>query len=113
MSSPSHEILILDDNLETRLWLVEVLTAQGLSVHSAGSGSLACASAPLTGIDLVLVDARLEGVDSFEFCRRLKAEATAHEVPIIFMSGFVEAGDRAKAYAAGASDVLLKPFQKE
>jgi sigma-B regulation protein RsbU (phosphoserine phosphatase) len=53
----------------------------------------------------------MSGMDGYEVCERLKAEARTHDIPIIFISALSETQDKVKAFAAGGVDYVTKPFQ--
>jgi DNA-binding response OmpR family regulator len=59
--------------------------------------------------DAVLVDYRLEGIDGVELITRIRALDHRQDVPIVMMTGTVDAAVVAAALAAGADDVLYKP----
>ena len=66
------------------------------------------------GPDLILVDARLPDGDGFEFCRRLRADPATSMIPILMLSGtLIDAEDRARARAAGASAALTKTCEHQ
>ncbi len=60
---------------------------------------------------MVLIDIRLPKVNGYEVCRQLREELIPESVPIMFVSGLVEADDMLKAYEAGADDYLTKPIR--
>ena len=60
--------------------------------------------------DLILMDIQLPVLDGYEATRRIKAEPTLRDVPIIAVTSYALAGDEAKARAAGCDAYISKPF---
>ena len=84
-------------------------TGQTTLATGAGQPALApTASLPRAGgIDLVLLDVNLSGMDGFELCRRIREHLAC---PIIFLTARVEDADQLDGFAAGGDDYVLKPF---
>ena len=110
MAEDRKTILVVDDAPEN----IRVLTAilgPSYRVKAATSGEKAlamCGGDPLP--DLVLLDVVMPGIDGYEVCRRLKAEGRTAAVPVIFVTGTADEGDRARAGSLGAADFLVKPL---
>lgn len=60
------------------------------------------------GIDLILLDVMLPGMDGFEFCRTVRREAG--RVPILFLTARGRDEDRIKGLELGGDDYVTKPF---
>jgi DNA-binding NarL/FixJ family response regulator len=63
--------------------------------------------------DIVLLDVMMPGIDGLETCRRLKADPTWADLPVIFMSALDDVVDKVAGFAAGAVDYVTKPLQPE
>jgi sigma-B regulation protein RsbU (phosphoserine phosphatase) len=61
--------------------------------------------------DLVLLDIMMPGIDGYEICRRLRADAATREIPIMFLSSLEDVRDKARGFELGANDYLTKPFE--
>jgi two-component system, cell cycle response regulator len=59
--------------------------------------------------DIVLLDARMPGMDGLEVCRRLKGDALASHIPIVMVTALNQPSDRLCGPSAGADDFLSKP----
>lgn len=59
--------------------------------------------------ELVLLDADMPGIDGFEVCRRLKADALLADVPVVFVTQHNDARIEAAVFELGAADFLAKP----
>ncbi len=105
------DILIVDDTpLNLRL-LSQMLEERGHKVRAVLDGAHALAAAQAVPPDLVLLDIRMPGMDGYEVCRRLKADARTQEIPILFISALGETEDKVKAFSLGGVDYIAKPFQ--
>ena len=63
--------------------------------------------------DLILLDVLMPGIDGFETCRRLKADDTYRDIPVIFMTALTDTVDKVKGFSIGAVDYITKPIQHE
>ena len=116
--TPSGRILIVDDDPVVAGMLGISLAAAGHSVVEGSSGEEALAwlteSGESTVPDVVFLDIEMGmGIDGFETCRRLRAVAAMGDLPVIFLSGHDGLDDRMRAYDAGGSDFISKPFVPE
>jgi CheY-like chemotaxis protein len=113
----SDRILIVDDDPVVAGILGVLLAAAGYKIAEAYSGEAALDElaqlAPLAGAlpDIVILDIEMGmGIDGYETCRRLRANAATRHLPVIFLSGHDQLDDRLRAYDAGGSDFMAKPF---
>ncbi len=109
----TRSILIVDDNPANLSVIVEYLAAQRFQVRVARDGEAGLQSALLSPPDLVLLDVMLPGIDGFETCRRLKADARTREIPVIFMTILTSVEDKVRGLQVGGVDYITKPFQAE
>jgi putative two-component system response regulator len=107
---PAARVLVADDQEETRRVLQRALASLGYEVEVARDGIEALAKLPL-GADLVLLDARMPGLDGFEVARRIRADPERCDLPIIMVTGLDSREDRLRAVEAGVSDFIAKPFE--
>lgn len=107
-------ILIVDDN-EANLELVGyLLEAGGHTVLSAEDGEQALALVRrLPRPDLVISDLRMPVMDGFELLSRIRQEATLDALPVIAVTAFSMAADRARVMHAGFDGYLSKPIVPE
>jgi len=106
-------ILIVDDTPANLSVLVDTLAEAGYNLMVAEDGEDALAQTARTRPDLVLLDAMMPGLDGFETCRRLKAQAATREIPVIFMTALTDTAEKVRAFGAGAVDYITKPIQHE
>ena len=62
------------------------------------------------GVDLVLLDLNLPGMDGLEVCRMIRRQQTTAHVPIIIVSARADEVDRVLGLEMGADDYVVKPF---
>jgi signal transduction histidine kinase len=102
-------ILIVDDDTASILILRHTLAAMG-DIHFAKSGEEALQLARRIVPDLILLDAHMPGIDGFDVCRSLKAEATFLHVPMVFVTRFSDPRYEMRALDLGAADFIAKPY---
>jgi DNA-binding response OmpR family regulator len=109
-ASPRDIVLLVDDSPEALGFLTEALEQSGFSVLIATSGNAALNIADRITPDIILLDAVMPGMDGFETCMRLKANASLTQVPVVFMTGLTETEHVVRALEAGGVDYLTKPI---
>lgn len=108
---PRTRVLVVDD-IDTNLSVMEKLLARfDFEVIGVSSGRDAIAAFKREQPDLILLDRAMPDMDGIETARRIRAEADSAEVPIIFVTGGALDSDRDAMIAAGAADIVLKPFR--
>ena len=107
------DILIVDDTPENLKVLRSILMQQSYRVRVAINGQMAINSVAESLPDLILLDIRMPGIDGFEVCRRLKADALFQQIPVIFLSASDDLDDKIRAFSSGGVDYVTKPFQVE
>lgn len=108
-----NRILVVDDLPANVQLLVRMLAVRGHRPESVNSGAEALAAARLNPPDLILLDINMPGMDGFEVCKQLKADAQLRDIPVLFVSAVHESVDKVKAFGLGAVDYVTKPFQLE
>ena len=103
-------ILIVDD-APSNLQMVNSILKGSYNVRIATSGAKALElvkAAPTP--DLILLDVMMPGMNGYEVCTRLKADAITKDVPVIFLTGQTETEDETRGFDVGAVDYIHKPF---
>ena len=103
-------VLLVDDSPEALGFLTEALEQSGFSVLIATSGQAALYIVDRITPDLILLDAVMPAMDGFATCRRLKANPSISQVPVIFMTGLTETEHVVNALDSGGVDYLTKPI---
>jgi light-regulated signal transduction histidine kinase (bacteriophytochrome) len=104
---------VVDDATANLQLLTNLLTAQGYRVYPASDGELALEFVRSVLPDLILLDIRMPGIDGYEVCRRLKADARTRSIPVIFNSILEDEHEKVAGLKAGAVDYITKPFKPE
>src|SRR5450432_2413977 len=98
---------MIDDDAELCSLLGEFLQREGYSVECEHEGNRGLQRAAQPGVDLVVLDVMLPGIDGFEILRRLREKS---KVPVIMLTARGEDVDRIVGLELGADDYLPKPF---
>jgi signal transduction histidine kinase len=109
----NNVILIVDDTPTNLGVIFDLLANAGFQVLVAQDGEDAIEQLEYATPDLILLDVIMPGIDGFETCRRLKAEESTKDIPIIFMTALSETVDKVKGLSLGAVDYITKPLQHE
>lgn len=103
-------VLIVEDDLGTRLMYRDHLSHCGFRTVDAHNGFQALAKAQEFRPNAVLTDLAVPGMDGFEFCRALQALPGARDIPILAVTGHAEYLDEPDRFrVAGIAQVLTKP----
>jgi signal transduction histidine kinase len=112
MLMPTNTTILIVDDQPTNLGvLYDALARADYTVRVVNSGEAALASARRAMPQLILLDAMMPGLDGFETCRRLKADPTTSEAPVIFMTALTDPMDEVTGLQLGAVDYITKPIQ--
>jgi putative two-component system response regulator len=102
-------ILIVDDTPDN-IMLLSRLLKDRYNTKVANNGSLALQIAQATpGLDLILLDVMMPGLDGYETCRQLKANPVTADIPVIFLTAKNQVEDEAMGLSLGAVDYIAKP----
>jgi PAS domain S-box-containing protein len=110
MSGPKR-ILAVDDEEYNLVVLKALLKSLGHEAVPAASGAEAM-ELYTNGIDLILLDVMMPGMDGFEVVRRIRASSQANDIPVIMVTALTSKEDRLTAVEAGANDFVSKPIDK-
>ncbi|GAB3996464.1 HAMP domain-containing protein [Glycomyces albus] len=103
-------VLIIDDDIRNVFALTAALELHGIDVHYAENGADGIdALQHHPGIDIVLMDSMMPGMDGNETTRVIRRMPQFADLPIIFLTAQALAEQREKSVSAGASAYLTKP----
>ena len=100
-------ILVVEDEPTAAAVLAKGLREHAYAVDIANDGAAALEQVAINQYDLLIVDVLLPGIDGFEVCRRLRADAAS--VPVLMLTALGRLDDRVEGLDAGADDYLPKP----
>jgi DNA-binding response OmpR family regulator len=104
-----RRVLLIEDDTDIGEAISYQLEKVGLQVKVAKTGEEGL-EAVRRGVDLVLLDLNLPGMDGLEVCRMIRRQATTAHVPIIIVSARADEVDRVLGLEMGADDYMVKPF---
>jgi PAS domain S-box-containing protein len=104
-----RSVLVIEDQPLNRQVVAELLESEGVHVRLADSGEAGLGL--LDGVDLVLTDIQMPGIDGYETARRIRAMPGLQRLPIIALTAHALSDERARCEAAGMNDILTKPVE--
>ncbi|MCH8147390.1 MAG: response regulator, partial [Planctomycetes bacterium] len=105
-------VLVVDDDPSARLLARKILEQDGFEVHEAPDGRHALTKVPEICPDVILMDAVMPNLDGFECTRRLSANPSTCEIPIIMVSGQTDEKHVEAGFVAGAREYVTKPLRR-
>ncbi len=103
-------ILIVEDNdLNLKLFR-DLLTAHGYEIMETKDGLEAIAMTRNERPNLILMDIQLPEISGLDVTRRLKADESVRDIPIIAVTAFAMKDDEEKILAAGCEAYISKPI---
>ena len=101
-------VLIVDDDTPFREALAEAVGDFGHAVSEAPNGAAGEAALARGGVDAVLLDLRMPGLDGLEVLRRIRSRPDAP--PVAIVTAHATAANTIEAMRLGAADHLTKPI---
>ncbi len=108
--SNAKRILIVEDTEDNRQIMRDLLGRAGFEIVEAYDGEAGVVMAAEHQPDLILMDFQLPLLDGYEATRRIKADPTTRDIPVIAVTSYALSGDEAKAMEVGCSGYIAKPF---
>jgi DNA-binding NtrC family response regulator len=114
---PKGTVLVIDDRPENMQVLIAALQACGVTIVVASQGEPAFELAAQVMPDLILLDVRKPGMEGLETFRRIRANTTTHDIPIIVMTSPSEMAAASEMTETidgcemASVDYLTTPFQ--
>ncbi len=105
---PEARILIVEDEVALADGVARGLTAEGFEVTVAHDGLVGLEQARNEGIDAIVLDIMLPGMNGYKVCQTLRDEGVG--TPILMLTAKDGEYDEAEALDTGADDFLSKPF---
>ncbi|MEM9836045.1 MAG: response regulator [Bacteroidota bacterium] len=111
--SDTRKILIIEDNLEVRENLEEILTLSGYDISVAENGLAGVQKALDIHPDLILCDVMMPELDGYGVLNILSKNRQTASTPFIFITAKTEKEDIRRGMNLGADDYITKPFYKD
>jgi len=110
---PGCRVLVVEDDQESRAFLVQMLGGAGFEVFEAANGSEAVEAFAIGRPQVILMDNRMPEMSGDEAIRQIRHSPGSAEVKIITVTANATGEIRNQTLAAGADDFLAKPFRAE
>jgi len=103
-------VLVVDDSPTICAVLGKMLSQDGHVVIKATTGEEALALAGRELPDLIFLDIVMPGMNGFAVLRALRRDPLTHDIPIVMISGNLQATEQFYVQRFGADDFMKKPF---
>jgi CheY-like chemotaxis protein len=104
-------ILIIEDQADIRRLISWALKRSQHEIFEAATGPEGLDAVARNRPDLILLDVMMPGgLDGYQVCTKLKADATTRDIPVMMLTAKAYASDREACTQVGASAFLAKPF---
>ena len=104
------KILVIEDNLEVRENICEILELDSYEVVSAVNGKIGVEKALSENPDLILCDVLMPELDGYGVLKFLNKNPKVNHIPFIYLTAKAEKDDIRKGMGLGAEDYITKPF---
>ncbi len=112
MSAPTRaRVLIVDDDRAVGMVLTALIAQAGHQARYVGSGPEALAALAGGGVDVIVSDVRMPGMDGMELLSEVHKRH--RDVPVILLTAHGTVSLAVDAMKSGATDFLTKPFDRD
>lgn len=108
-----RRILIVEDNVDSRETLRDLLELWGHEVAVAPDGAAGLAAFAASPPDVALIDIGLPGLSGYDLTRQIRSLSGSEAVRLVALTGYGQPEDRRRALEAGFDDHLVKPLDPE
>lgn len=105
------DIMVVDDNSNTRKLMQAVLKRGGYNVFCACDGEEALEVMDRKHVDLIVLDVMMPNMNGFEFASLLRQ--SGFDIPIIMITAKDTPADKKKGFVSGTDDYMVKPVDEE
>jgi signal transduction histidine kinase len=109
--SAKRDILLVEDNDDSRAMIRTALEFEGHTVRDAADGAAALAIVREKAPDVAVLDIGLPGMTGYELAKRMR-EIVGREVRLVALTGYGQPEDKARAIEAGFDAHLTKPVEQ-
>lgn len=104
-------ILIVEDDKNTRRLMTAVLSANGYTTLTAENGLDAFKTMETNHVDLIVLDVMMPEMDGYTFAKELRSAGS--DIPVLMVSAKVLPADRIEGFRSGTDDYMTKPVDEE
>ena len=105
------QILIVEDDKNTRRLMSAILTRYGYEPISAKDGYEALEVLDRKHVDLIVLDVMMPRMDGYEFTNTLRTSGC--NIPILMVTARETQNDKKRGFIVGADDYMVKPVDEE
>jgi len=102
------KILVVEDDVNIRFGLVELLTSEGFAVEACSRGDQTLAAVQQHRPSLIVLDIMLPGLSGYDICKQLRAQE--YQGLILMLTAKGQEMDKVIGLELGADDYVTKPF---
>ena len=106
--APGSEVLVVDDDPDTRELVRRALEHEGMTVREAADGRAALTAVSASKPALVLLDLMMPVMDGFEFLRRLRADEAHADLPVVVLTAKIMTDSETRELESATLEVLSK-----
>jgi len=110
-ANENKKVILAVDDAPENLDVVKGLLSPHYTIKAAVNGQMALKIAEKQAPDLILLDIKMPGMDGYEVCRRLKADDTTANIPVIFLTG--ESDVASEVADVGGAGYVIKPIKPD
>ena len=103
-------LLIIEDEPDLRGYLSKLFTKDGYAVDAAADAATALSLLESNPPDLVITDVMLPGQSGLDLLAELRQDERLARLPVVVLTARADAETAIGAFAAGADDFVVKPF---
>ncbi|HEY9869985.1 MAG TPA: response regulator [Candidatus Obscuribacterales bacterium] len=104
-------VLVVEDSPTQAQQLTLILKSAGFEVETAYDGQAGFERFRAGEFDIVLSDVVMPGMDGYELCRKIKADAKGRNCPVVLLTALNELKDLIEGMRNGADNFLTKPYE--
>jgi DNA-binding response OmpR family regulator len=101
------KVLLIEDDPAIAEVERDFLELDGFEVVHETEGRKGMEKALSGGIDIILLDVMLPGINGYEICREIREKT---DIPILMVSARIDDMDKVRGLGLGADDYIAKPF---
>ncbi len=105
-------LLLIDDSLSVRKFVVRMLESAGYEVETAVDGEEGLCKASAKNYQVIITDLEMPKLNGYEVIQRLRSRPETQQTPIIGMSSRASEKHRQMAREIGASSYIVKPVEE-